>query len=67
VGPRAGLVKISSPPGFDPRTVQPLAIRYTGYAIQARNVQSTGRIKVIRPICNPRIDKLLGKYLIFCD
>ena len=32
VGPRAGLDgwgKISSPPGFDPRTVQPVASRYT--------------------------------------
>jgi len=33
VGPRAGLdKKISSPPGFDPRTVQPVASRYTDYA-----------------------------------
>ena len=31
VGPRAGLDgrKISLPPGFDPRTVQPVASRYT--------------------------------------
>ena len=31
VGPRAGLDgrKISPPPGFDPRTVQPVASRYT--------------------------------------
>jgi len=30
-GPRAGLdgQKISPPPGFDPRTVQPVASRYT--------------------------------------
>jgi len=35
VGPRAGLDKcgkISPPPGFDPRTVQPVASRYTDYA-----------------------------------
>ena len=33
---RSGQVrKISPPPGFDPRTVQPVASRYTGYAIQA--------------------------------
>jgi hypothetical protein len=25
--------KISPPPGFDPRTVQPIASRYTDYAI----------------------------------
>jgi hypothetical protein len=35
VDPRAGLdgcEKISPPPGFDPRTVQPVASRYTDYA-----------------------------------
>ena len=34
VGLRASLYgsKISPPPGFDPRTVQPLASRYTEYA-----------------------------------
>jgi hypothetical protein len=33
---QSGLVlKISSPPGFDPRTVQPVASRYTDYAIPA--------------------------------
>jgi hypothetical protein len=35
VGPRAGLDgcgKSRPPPGFDPRTVQPVASRYTEYA-----------------------------------
>jgi hypothetical protein len=35
VGPRAGLDnggKSRPPPGFDPRTVQPVASRYTDYA-----------------------------------
>ena len=33
---RSGQVrKISPPPGFDPRTVQPVASRYTDYAIPA--------------------------------
>jgi hypothetical protein len=35
VGPRAGLEnvqKISSPPGFNPQTVQPRARHYTDYA-----------------------------------
>jgi hypothetical protein len=33
---RSGLVrKISPPTGFDPRTVQPVASRYTDYAIPA--------------------------------
>jgi hypothetical protein len=35
VGPRAGLNrcgKFHPPPRFDPRTVQPVASRYTGYA-----------------------------------
>jgi hypothetical protein len=32
---RSGRVrKISPPPGFDPRTVQPVASRYTDYAIR---------------------------------
>jgi len=38
VGPRAGLDdcgKSRSPPGFDPRTVQPVASRYTDWAIPA--------------------------------
>ena len=35
MGPRAGLDRCSKscpPPGFDPRTVQPVASRYTDYA-----------------------------------
>jgi len=35
VGPRAGLDRYGKsrpPPGFDPRTVQPVASRYTDYA-----------------------------------
>jgi hypothetical protein len=38
VGPRAGLdvcEKSHPPPGFDPRTVQPVASRYTDWAIPA--------------------------------
>ena len=38
VGPRAGLDECGNshpPPGFDPRTVQPVASCYTNYAIQA--------------------------------
>ena len=38
VGPRTGLDgcgKSRPPPGFDPRTVQPVASRYTGWAIPA--------------------------------
>ena len=35
---RSGLVRIiSPPPGFDPRTVQPLASRYTDWAIAAHH------------------------------
>jgi hypothetical protein len=40
VGPRAGLDgsgKISPPPGFDPRTVQPVASRYTDCALRPIN------------------------------
>ena len=37
---RSGQVrKISPPPGFYPRTVQPVARRYTDYAIPARDIQ----------------------------
>ena len=41
VGPRAGLDgcgKILPPPGFDPRTVQPVASHYTDWAIPAAAV-----------------------------
>ena len=39
---RSGRVrKISSPPGFDPRTVQPVASRYTDWAILAHASNST--------------------------
>ena len=41
VGPRAGLegCRKSNPPvGFDPRTVQPVASRYTDYVIPAAMV-----------------------------
>jgi hypothetical protein len=33
--------KISPPPGFDPRTVQPVANRYTDYAIPAHYIAHT--------------------------
>jgi hypothetical protein len=49
VGPRAGLIglrKISLlPPGFDPRTAQPIVSHYTDYAIPAHN--KNRRIKFI--------------------
>jgi len=38
VGPRASpgwVQKIPPPPGFDPRTLQPVASRYTNYAMLA--------------------------------
>jgi len=46
VGPRAGLDgcgKSRSPPGFDPRTIQPVASRYNDYAIPAAVPPSRGR------------------------
>jgi len=50
VGPRTGLDRCGKsrpPPGFDPRTVQPVASRYTDYAtrptpISSRVVQNIG-------------------------
>jgi hypothetical protein len=41
---RSGRVwKISPPAEFDPRTVQPVASRYTDYAVTDRQMFSTGR------------------------
>ena len=46
---RSGQVrKISPPPGFHPRTVQPVASRYTDYAIPYE-----GKIKVNFSLCAP--------------
>jgi hypothetical protein len=36
--------KISPPPGFDPRTVQPVASRYTGYATRPTFPMGTDKI-----------------------
>ena len=36
-----GCKKSRPPPGFDPRTVQPVASRYTDYAIPARTNTNT--------------------------
>jgi hypothetical protein len=39
---RSGQMRNISPsPGFDPRTVQPVASRYTGYAIPVHNTTTT--------------------------
>jgi hypothetical protein len=38
---RSGRVRtISPPPGFDPRTLQPVASRYTDYSIPARKLHN---------------------------
>jgi hypothetical protein len=43
---RSGRVrKISPSPGFDPRTVQPVASRYTYWAIPAHNEEGKGKVK----------------------
>jgi hypothetical protein len=39
------LLKLSPPPGFHPRTVQPVASRYTDYAIPARRHHQTCEFK----------------------
>jgi hypothetical protein len=45
---RSGQVpKISPLPGFDPRTVQPVASRYTDYAIPALYTTTTTTIIII--------------------
>jgi len=54
MGPRAGLGgrKISPPPGFDPRTVQPVVSRYTDYATRPilleLNTLRTGSFKLFK-------------------
>jgi hypothetical protein len=45
--------KISPPPGFDPRTVQPVASRYTDYATPARSFKTTYYISLVTPQNNP--------------
>ena len=54
MGPRAGLERCGKsrnpPSGFDPRTVQPVASRYTDYATRPTCSHITGREK--RP-CEP--------------
>jgi len=48
---RSGQVrKISPPPGFDPRTVQPLGSRYTDYATQPTSVDFN--VKKVKQSCN---------------
>jgi hypothetical protein len=44
---RSGRVrKISPPPGFDPRTVQPVASRYTDYAIPAHELLKLWKLQI---------------------
>jgi hypothetical protein len=50
MGPRArreGCGKISPPPGFDPRTAQPIASRYTDGAIPAHHKFGIRKILII--------------------
>jgi hypothetical protein len=51
MGPMAGLegAEISPPPEFDPRTVQPIASRYTGYAMPAIRRNTSSDTPPVRP------------------
>jgi len=60
--------KISPPPGFDPRTVQPVASRYTDYATRPTSLGGT-LLYVYTPIgvfnaWNTSIDAYTEKYLL---
>jgi len=62
VGPRAGLDgrKISSTPGFDPRTVQPVASHYTDWTIPVhKHVQGAAERT---PLFEKRINSKPKKY-----
>jgi len=54
VGPNAGLDKVRKisppPPGFDPRTVQPVASRYTDHATRPTDENGVNRNWPIRSI-----------------
>ena len=43
-GPSGQVRKISPPPGFDPRTVKPVASRYTEWAIPGINIKKDKHI-----------------------
>ena len=54
VGPRAGLHRCGKsrpPPGFNPRTIQPVASRYTDYA--TRHTNNEVHIKIVVLHTNP--------------
>jgi hypothetical protein len=49
MGPKAGLEmcgKSRPPPGFDPRTGQPVASRYTNYANRPTNIDASLQIEL---------------------
>jgi hypothetical protein len=78
VGLSGRVLKISPPPGFDPRTVQPVASRYTDYAILApsrifgrpdRLVLQEGRLYRLFPyswyfVWYPHMYNFLGFYFV---
>ena len=50
VSPRAGLDRCGQsrpPPGFDPRTLQPIASRYTDYVTRSRLILGSKRMAVV--------------------
>jgi hypothetical protein len=56
-GPRAGLdgrKKISPPPEFDPRTVQPVASRYADYAMPAHTLHNSDWMFSVRYLLRPK-------------
>jgi hypothetical protein len=47
--------KKSPPPGFNPRTVQPVASRYTAYSIPAPYMEVNIPLKILRPLRSAKI------------
>jgi hypothetical protein len=60
------LWKISPPPGFDPRTAQPVASLYTDWAIPAHMHALEGRLFLFATVCTPALRNCMTTDRISC-